>query len=258
PFWGTAMPGSFRRPRRPNAKERPMKVRGTVLARLGVMTGLAAAVLVGIVAATPAVKKWFTPEAPKPDATLAKEPSHELVRDAAGKPVQPPTIRLFAPAVKALGIQPVAAMVADQPRDLPPQIGTIAWDNEHLYSVRSRFPGELVEIGEYSGPNLGFPEVTGLLSPEERELAQKKTRPLAFGDPVKKGQLLAIVWSKDLGDKKAALIDAMIDLRRDTARLKDLEDAWRKGAISAATYYEAQRTVQKDRSAVLAAERTLR
>jgi cobalt-zinc-cadmium efflux system membrane fusion protein len=73
------------------------------------------------------------------------------------------------------------------------------------------------------------------------------------------GDLLAVVWSRDLADKKAALIDATIDLRRDSARLKELEVLYfERGSISGATYYELQRTVQKDMSARNAAERILR
>jgi cobalt-zinc-cadmium efflux system membrane fusion protein len=71
-------------------------------------------------------------------------------------------------------------------------------------------------------------------------------------------QLLAVVWSKDLGDKKAALIDAVLDLDRNRKRLQDLEKLYQQGAIPLARYAEAQRTVQKDLNAVNAAERTLR
>src|SRR5271157_5678655 len=57
---------------------------------------------------------------------------------------------------------------------------------------------------------------------------------------------------------KGALIDAMIDLHRDQQRLKELEKLYQEGAISAATFYDAQRTVQHDYSAANNAERTLR
>ena len=39
-----------------------------------------------------------------------------------------------------------------------------------------------------------------------RQLVQ---RPVRFGDAVNKGQLLAVIWSKDLGEKKSELVDAL-------------------------------------------------
>ena len=88
--------------------------------------------------------------------------------------------------------------------------------------------------------------------------ADDEERPFTVGDTVFAGQILAVVWSKDLGDKKAALVDATIDYRRDSDRLKDLEKLYYDGLISAATFYEAQRTVKKDSAARNAAECTLR
>jgi cobalt-zinc-cadmium efflux system membrane fusion protein len=101
-------------------------------------------------------------------------------------------------------------------------------------------------------PSFPVPKSGALLPAKEQE------RPFSVGDRVTKGELLAVVWSKDLADKKAALIDAIIDLRRDSARLKDLEKLYYQGSVSAASFYEAQRTVKKDLSARNAAERLLR
>src|SRR5207237_9262300 len=116
--------------------------------------------------------------------------------------------------------------------------------------VRPRFAGEIAEIATVPAEH---PDPDTSLPPEQRYL-----RPISFGDRVKAGDLLAVVWSKDLGDKKAALIDALIDLRRDRQRLEELNKVYEKGGLSAAVYYEAQRTVEKDAHAAVAAERTLR
>jgi cobalt-zinc-cadmium efflux system membrane fusion protein len=202
-------------------------------------------------------------QAPAPAAKDSDTPV-ELVRDAGGKPVEPPTLRLSARTAKALGINQntiVPAKVPTSLRALPPQMGTLAYDNDRLFAVRSRFPGEVSAIADCPPDQRGsFPLKATEPPVKPKDLPKDKkeqVRQFTVGDRVKEGELLAVVWSKDLGDKKAALIDAIIDLRRDSARLKDLERLYEQGYVSAATYYEAQRTVKKDLSARNAAERTL-
>jgi cobalt-zinc-cadmium efflux system membrane fusion protein len=82
-------------------------------------------------------------------------------------------------------------------------------------------------------------------------------RTLRFGDRVKEGQLLAVVWSKDLGEKKSELVDALSQLRvnRDTlTRLKSLTE----GVIAQRQVREAERAVEASVVAVARAEATLR
>jgi cobalt-zinc-cadmium efflux system membrane fusion protein len=111
--------------------------------------------------------------------------------------------------------------------------------------VRSRFAGEVAAL-----PDAYWAQTV--------EKIPGKTRPYSVGDHVKQADLLAVVWSKDLGDKKAALIDAIIDLRRDEAYLKDLKKLYfEQGAVAKATLQDAERTVRKGISARNAAERTL-
>jgi cobalt-zinc-cadmium efflux system membrane fusion protein len=227
--------------------------------RLAAAAAVGVVIVVGIVAAKPVVDHWFhKSEASDPDDKAKANRSHELVRDAAGRPVNPPALRISAEAALTLGITPktvVPAQAAVDPRPLPPLEGTLAYNNDNLFPVRPRFAGEVVEFTQVPNDALQ-PEPAG--TTPERYKGWQATRPVGFGDKVKRGDLLAIVWSKDLGDKKAALIDATIDLRRDRQRLKELEKLYQEGAVSAATYYESQRVVQKDISAANAAERTLR
>jgi cobalt-zinc-cadmium efflux system membrane fusion protein len=191
--------------------------------------------------------------------------SHVLVRDARGRPL----LKLSEDAARSLDLSAetiVEARPATTPRPLPALDGQLAYENDSLFPIKPRFAGEVEEFGRVTQE--GLEEDSGAsrkgISPRWQE-----DRPLGFGDFVKgpyvdakgkqhPGQLLAVIWSKDLGDKKAALIDALIDLRRDTQRLKDLKKAWEENAIPYSTYYEAQRTVQKDINARNAAERTLR
>src|SRR2546421_442752 len=84
-------------------------------------------------------------------------------------------------------------------------LGTVALDNERLARVHTRFAGEVMAVGTPTGH-----ETTEL--PDEGSSAE---RPLQVGDRVRKGQLLAVVWSKDLGEKKSELIDALSKLKFD-------------------------------------------
>src|SRR5947209_3985615 len=94
---------------------------------------LSAIVLVGGVAAAthflPRVTEWLHHPAAKAGDKHDKPPSHELVRDARGRPARPPTLRLSEDAARSLGIRPdriVKVEAADKPRALPPLEGTLA------------------------------------------------------------------------------------------------------------------------------------
>ena len=81
---------------------------------------------------------------------------------------------------------------------------------------------------------------------------------LQFGDAVKKGQLLAVLWSRDLGEKKSELIDSLVQLDLDTATLERLEKLNRDGAIPEREYREAARAVEVDANSVARITRTLK
>ncbi len=158
-----------------------------------------------------------------------------------------PGLRLTKEAVEGLGIegpgvQPVAAKIANTAQPLPPQIGTINYDNDLLFAIRSRFNGELVEIAQVDEPGPSGTPVK---------------RPLRYGDKVKQGDLLAVVYSRDLGEKKAALVDAVCSLRLSEETLQRHRKLQEQGAISEATIKADERQVQGDKNAVLTAERTL-
>ena len=85
--------------------------------------------------------------------------------------------------------------------------GTLMLDADRLSHVHARFAGEVVELGPGDGPS---PAV-------------------CFGQRVRKGQLLAVIWSRDLGEKKSDLIDALSQLRVDEESLARVS----KGAAEA-------------------------
>src|SRR5207237_9985785 len=78
------------------------------------------------------------------------------------------------------------------------------------------------------------------------------------GDSVVPGQVLAIVWSKDLGEKKSELVDAVSKLRADEQTLRRLESLHKDTGTSERSLRDAERAVEADRIAVERAVRTLR
>ena len=113
--------------------------------------------------------------------------------------------------------------------------GTLSFDADRLSHVHARFAGEVVEIG----------------------VVQGGSRPLDFGASVHKGQLLAVIWSRELGEKKSELVDALSQLRLDQENLNRLTQASVEGAVSERAIREAQRKVESDQIAVGRTVRTL-
>jgi cobalt-zinc-cadmium efflux system membrane fusion protein len=113
--------------------------------------------------------------------------------------------------------------------------GTLSFDADRLSHVHARFAGEVVEIG----------------------VVQGSSRPLDFGAAVHKGQLLAVIWSQELGEKKSELVDALSQLRLDQENLNHLTQASVEGAVSERAIREAQRKVESDQIAVGRIVRTL-
>jgi cobalt-zinc-cadmium efflux system membrane fusion protein len=155
----------------------------------------------------------------------------------------PDTLELPAEVASALGVRTDEARKAEKPRALPPLVGSLALDPNTLVRVHSRFPGEVVEVGVATGQE-------GSTTPTLR-------RPLRFGDRVHQGDLLAVVRSKDLGEKKSELVDALSQQRLDEDNLNRLLNVGERGAVPERSLREAQRNVEADRIAVAKAERTL-
>jgi cobalt-zinc-cadmium efflux system membrane fusion protein len=214
------------------------RLRWIILGALALLLtgGVVAALAVPGVADT--VKSLWSGETKSRKGADDDPQSAELWRDANNSY----GLRLTEEAVKGLGIVPVAAKKATQPRPLPPQIGTLNYDNDRLFSIRSRFPGEIAEIKQVEEDTTGSPT----------------RRPLRFGDKVKQGETLAVLWSRDLGEKKAALVDALCSLRLSRGTLARQYDIFKDGALSLAAVKASERQVQADSNAVLTAERTLK
>jgi cobalt-zinc-cadmium efflux system membrane fusion protein len=188
------------------------------------------------------------PKGPADDdegGSLTKGPT-QVIRDAKGRP----GLRLTKAAVNGLQIKPVPVSAAMKARTLPPQVGTINFDNETLFPIPSRFPGEIAEIREVEEvvpPDPLNPSLAGRL----------EKRPLRYGDRVKQGWLLAVVHSTTLGTAKAALVDAVCSLKLSTETLERHYKLFAEGSIALATLRQSERQVQADSNTLLTAERTL-
>jgi cobalt-zinc-cadmium efflux system membrane fusion protein len=147
--------------------------------------------------------------------------------------------------------------------------GRLALDPNRLARVHARFGGQVVAIGDFVAPGGSLPEVNGPTAESSRETvdsaltsgatlpATPAPRTLRFGDPVRRGQLLAIVWSKEFGEKKSDLVNALSKMyldREQFQRLRDLE----KGIVAERQVIGAQQQFEADEIEVERIERTLR
>jgi hypothetical protein len=170
------------------------------------------------------------------------EVSPKLIRDMKGRP----GLQLSKEDVKGLGIKVAAAQAVTKPQPLPPQIGTVNFDSERLFVIRSRFSREIVKFGQVE-------ETPDLVKPN----AKPVTRPWRLGDCVKQGAVLAVIYSRELGKAKAAFVDAVLNLKPSQEQLARLQKLYEDGAIPLVPLAQAERQVQWDTTAVFTAERAL-
>jgi membrane fusion protein, heavy metal efflux system len=203
------------------------------------------AVLTVFAVASGAVKLPWQTTAPEGAAPPRKEAlCVELVAESQNSLLVPEEVR------KSLGIRKGnvdQVAVAEQPTRTRPLVmpGSTALDPARLIRVRVRFaPAEVVEIGRINDPHSS----PGHVPPLRRELQA--------GDPMKKGDLLAVLFSVDVGNKKNDLFDALSQLRLDEEVLKRAEA--RAAAVPEVFLLNAHRNVQTDLNAVNRAENTLK
>jgi cobalt-zinc-cadmium efflux system membrane fusion protein len=147
----------------------------------------------------------------------------------------PDTIRFTETGLKTVGIETAQVRLAPPPEPvkLP---GSILIDPNRLIRIHSRFSGELVSVGTAAGAPL---------------------RQLRYGDRVEKGQLIAVVWSKDIGEKKSELVEAISKSALDKTLLDRLESAVKAdpGVVPEPRLQEARRNYEAD---LIAADRAVR
>ncbi len=207
--------------------------------RWAAATGIILAVA-GLAAALPAlgmpgIQRFFNPSG----ARLVPPTSEPQARLASDNEEE---IELPRKVIERLGVTSDPVRTAATPRALELS-GSLTFNPNRLNRVQARFPGEVIALGTI----------------EDRGADNNThTRPLRYGDPVSKGQILAVVLSKELGEKKNELIDALVKLRYDETLLTSLEELLKIGATPPATVRTQRATVGMDRNAVTKAEKTLR
>ncbi len=165
------------------------------------------------------------------------------VESVAGQPGQ---LRLSTGVIDSLKIRVAAARQAPATEPLL-LAGSLFLDSSHLAVVHTRFSGEIVEVGQVPVTDANGAQVAD--SPVMRQLRA--------GDFVSKGQLIAIIWSKEIGEKKSDLIDFVSRRSASKATLERLEGL-EKGSVSGQVVREARQKFESDVIAVERAERTLR
>src|SRR5262249_22031132 len=137
----------------------------------------------------------------------------------------------------------LTTVVADPPAGSRPLrlSGFVNYDPDHMQRVHALFGGEVIEIAEV----------------EENVHGTTERRKLSFNDRVHKGDLLAVVWSKDLGQMKSALVDAVVHQLFDEETLTRLEALYASGGTSEASVRGQRAQVSLDRNTVATAERSL-
>lgn len=118
--------------------------------------------------------------------------------------------------------------------------GQLMLDPSRLVHVNTRFAGEVMSIeNSVTGPN-------------------ETPQPLRVGDRVRKGQLLAVLWSKEIGEKKSDLVDALSQLMQHEATYKSMKSVEKSGGLPQRTIDEMRRNVEADVIQVERLRRTLR
>jgi membrane fusion protein, heavy metal efflux system len=207
----------------------------------GLLLGLLA--LAGLGALTGAVRLPWTAaaeETPAADDTNASTLAVELVDG------QPHTLFVPEDVRNALGIRKENAdliAIAQRPTSTRPLVmpGSTALDPTRIFRIRARFApspssAEVVRIGQVAQ------------DPRRSATLQTTFREVRSGDRVVKGDLLAVFYSVDVGNKKNDLIDAIYQLKLDEEILKAAQA--KVESVPAVFLWNAERNVQGDRNTV--------
>jgi cobalt-zinc-cadmium efflux system membrane fusion protein len=135
-------------------------------------------------------------------------------------------VRLSPDEQRALGLETTAAQSSSRPQQIR-MAATTALDPDALAHVHPRFGGEATRVEA------------------------------SLGRQVKKGDTLAVLWSKDLGEKKSELIDARSLLRLNKDVLDRSKALYENGALPERSYRQAVRDYEAGKIAADRAYHTL-
>jgi cobalt-zinc-cadmium efflux system membrane fusion protein len=155
---------------------------------------------------------------------------------------RPEVLQLPTSVMQTLGVATAPIRKGSRSRRLELS-GSLGPNTDHMTPVYPRFGGEVIEIGQV---------------PDQEPSRSTHFRAVVTGDQVGKGQLLAVVSSADLGQKKNDLVDAILKLRTDEEQLKYLRELYAKGAVPEKQVRDAEFAVRSDRNVLAKAEMSLR
>jgi cobalt-zinc-cadmium efflux system membrane fusion protein len=126
---------------------------------------------------------------------------------------------------------------AEPPSEIEPLImpGTTMLNPNRLARVKARFaPARVVEVAKAHDFS--------------RETQRSEFREVRQGDRVKEGELLAVLYSVEVGTKKNDLLDALVQLELDQTIMDRIEE--NRDSVTEVYYLTMWRNVQADRNAV--------
>jgi cobalt-zinc-cadmium efflux system membrane fusion protein len=165
--------------------------------------------------------------------TEPENPPVQLAQDL------PDTLELSPQTVQAMGVQAVAVRAA--PASAPLRLfGSLFLEGNRLVHVQTRFAGMVHEVGA------------------THEQGDGSTRSVRPGDQVSKGQVLAKLWSKEVGEKKSELVNSISKLRFWEAVVERFRRLPAGGVVSLKEQQEAERNYQDAFIQVESCKRTLR
>lgn len=155
-------------------------------------------------------------------------------------------ITVLPKVVELSGIRTAEVKRPTRPRILELR-GQLNFDPNYLVHVHARFPGQVIALGSV--------DVTDPNALTSRLLRTK--RAIAFGDHVNKGDKLAMLWSKELGEKKSELVTAYIRYRTDRQTSRQFKHAEGQGVIANRPVREIERQMEQDATEIEKARMTL-
>jgi len=172
-------------------------------------------------------------------------------------PGQPDTFELPEEVVQRMNIPAPVQIREAQPRILTLS-GSLGFNPDKLAKIQSRFAGEVYEIGTSEEPKPSY-RSDQVETPDKygSNVPRPSRQPLRYGSRVTKDQVMAMVWSKELGEKKSELVEARAQYTLDRETRVRLEKLYESGGTSEAVVRQARRNESASYNALLKARRTL-
>ena len=155
-------------------------------------------------------------------------------------------LELSEETAKSMGLKTTTVTIPQFSRKLRLR-GSLAIDPNRMSHVHARFPGQVVELAT----------VKGMQSMQSLPIIPP-ARALQNFDEVKQGAPMAIIWSKDQGEKKSELWESLIKLHTNKITLNKLKTLSKDGGIANRELREKNLEVEQGEIAVFTAEATLR